>query len=58
MQCLIFNPSVQITLKAGLCDWRYSHADLLCVEVLLELKLIHCVIFKADCCADESTLLC
>ena len=25
-------------LTASLCDWRYSHADLLFIEVLLDLK--------------------
>ncbi len=28
-------------LTASLCDWRYSHADVLFIEVLLELKERH-----------------
>ncbi len=28
-------------LTASLCDWRYSHADLLFIEVLLDLKERH-----------------
>ena len=28
-------------LKASLCDWRCSHADLLFIEVLLDLKQMH-----------------
>ncbi len=28
-------------LTASLCDWRYSHADLLFIEVLLDLKQMH-----------------
>ncbi len=27
-------------LTASLCDWRYSHAELLFIEVLLDLKQI------------------
>ncbi len=26
---------------ASLCDWRYSHADVLFIEVLLDLKQMH-----------------
>ncbi len=25
----------------SLCDWRYSHAELLFIEVLLDLKQMH-----------------
>ncbi len=28
-------------LTVSLCDWRYSHADLLLIEVLLDLKQMH-----------------
>ncbi len=28
-------------LTASLCDWRYSHADLVITEVLLDLKQMH-----------------
>ena len=28
-------------LTASLCNWRYSHADLLFIEVLLDLKQMH-----------------
>ncbi len=28
-------------LTASLCDWRYSHADVLFIEVLLDLKQMH-----------------
>ena len=38
---LLFNPTVQSMLTASLCDWRYSHADVLFIEVLLDLKERH-----------------
>ena len=41
MHCLLFNPTVQSMLTASLCDWRYSHADVLFIEVLLDLKERH-----------------
>ncbi len=28
-------------LTASLCDWRYSHADVLFIEVLLDLMQMH-----------------
>ncbi len=28
-------------LTGSLCDWRYSHAELLFIEVLLDLKQVH-----------------
>ncbi len=28
-------------LTGSLCDWRYSHADVLFIEVLLDLKQVH-----------------
>ena len=28
-------------LTASLCDWRYSRADVLFIEVLLDLKQMH-----------------
>ncbi len=28
-------------LTGSLCDWRYSHAELLFIEVLLDLKQMH-----------------
>ncbi len=28
-------------LTASLCDWRYSHADVLFIEVLFDLKQMH-----------------
>ena len=28
-------------LTASLCDWRHSHADVLFIEVLLDLKQMH-----------------
>ncbi len=28
-------------LTASLCDWRYSHAAVLFIEVLLDLKQMH-----------------
>ncbi len=28
-------------LTASLCYWRYSHADVLFIEVLLDLKQVH-----------------
>ncbi len=28
-------------LTASLCDWRYSHADLLFIEALLDLIQMH-----------------
>ncbi len=28
-------------LTASLCDWRYSHVNLLFIEVLLDLKQMH-----------------
>ncbi len=28
-------------LTGSLCDWRYSHADVLFIEVLLDLKQMH-----------------
>ncbi len=41
MQCLVFKPAVLSMLTASLCDWRYSHADVLFIEVLLDLKQVH-----------------
>ncbi len=28
-------------LTASLCNWRYAHADVLFIEVLLDLKQMH-----------------
>ena len=58
MHCSLFNPTVEGMLTASLCDWRYSHADLLFIEVLLDLKQMHCTMLKADCSAEYVTLLC
>ncbi len=44
MHCSLFNPTVEGMLTASLCDWRYSHADLLFIEVLLDLKERHSTI--------------
>ncbi len=41
MQCSLFNSAVLSMLTARLCDWMYSHADLLFIEVLLDLKQMH-----------------
>ena len=41
MQCSVFNSAVLSMLTASLCDWMYSHADLLFIEVLLDLKEEH-----------------
>ena len=41
MQCLVFNSAVLSMLTASLCDWMYSLADLLFIEVLLDLKQMH-----------------
>ena len=35
------NSAVLSMLTASLCDWRYSHADVLFIEVLLDLKERH-----------------
>ena len=58
MQCLVFNSAVLSMLTASLCDWRYSDADLLIIEVLLDLKQMHCTIAQAECSAKCLTLLC
>ena len=34
-------------LTASLCDWRYSDADLLIIEVLFDLKQMHCTIAQS-----------
>ena len=41
MQCQVFNSALLSMLKASLCDWRYSHVDVLFIEVLLDLKQMH-----------------
>ncbi len=41
MQCSMFNSAVLSMLTASLCDWRYSHADMLIIEVLLDLEQMH-----------------
>ena len=41
MQCYVFISAVLSMLTASLCDWRYSHADLLFIEVLVDLKQMH-----------------
>ncbi len=41
MQCSLFNSAVLSMLTASLCDWRYSDADLLIIEVLFDLKQMH-----------------
>ncbi len=41
MQCSLFNSAVVSMLNASLCDRRYSHADVLFIEVLLDLKQMH-----------------
>ena len=41
MQCSMFNSAVLSMLTASLCDWIYSHADVLFIEVLLDLKQMH-----------------
>ncbi len=41
MQCSMFNSAVLSMLTASLCDWMYSLADLLLIEVLLDLKEEH-----------------
>ena len=38
MQCYVFTSAVLSMLTASLCDWRYSHADVLFIEVLLDLE--------------------
>ncbi len=38
------NSAVLSMLTASLCDWRYSHADVLFIEVLLDLKERHSTI--------------
>ena len=37
----MFNSAVLSMLTASLCDWMYSLADLLFIEVLLDLKEEH-----------------
>ncbi len=41
MQCSLFKYAVLSMLTASLCDWRYSDADLLIIEVLFDLKQMH-----------------
>ncbi len=41
MQCSLFDYAVLSMLTASLCDCRYSHANLLFIEVLLDLKQMH-----------------
>ena len=41
MQCSLFNSAVLSMLTGSFCDWRYSHADVLFIEVLLDLKQMH-----------------
>ncbi len=41
MQCSLFNSAVLGMLTASLCDWMYSHADVLFIEVLLDLEQMH-----------------
>ncbi len=47
MQCSLFNSDVLSMLTARLCDWMYSHADLLIIEVLFDLKQMHCTIAQS-----------
>ncbi len=47
MQCLVLNSAVLSMLTASLCDWRYSDADLLIIEVLFDLKQMHCTIAQS-----------
>ncbi len=59
MQCSMFNPAVQSMLKASLCDWRYTHADVLFIEVLYDPgKIDSEPFFKAECSAKCFTPLC
>ncbi len=37
----MFKSAVPSMLTASLCDWMYSHADVLFIEVLLDLKQMH-----------------
>ncbi len=37
----MFDSAMLSMLTASLCDWRYSHADVLFMEVLLDLKQMH-----------------
>ena len=41
MQCSMFNSAVLSMLTASLCDWRYSHADLLFIEALYDPEQMH-----------------
>ncbi len=41
MQCSLFDYAVLSMLTASLCDRRYSHADVLSIKVLLDLKERH-----------------
>ncbi len=45
-------------LTASLCDWRYSHADVLFIEVLLDLKERHSTIDQGrlQCSLSNSTV--
>ncbi len=46
-------------LTASLCDWRYSHADVLFIEVLLDLKERHSTIDQGrlQCGVTNSAVL-
>ncbi len=43
----MLNSAVLSMLTARLCDWMYSHADLLIIEVLFDLKQMHCTIAQS-----------
>ena len=44
---IVLNSAVLSMLTASLCDWRYSDADLLIIEVLFDLKQMHCTIAQS-----------
>ena len=58
MQCSLFNSAVlkqacvtaqgvTVLSMLSLCDWMYSHADVLFIEVLFDLKQMHCTIAQS-----------